>query len=225
MPHVRGKKKPESNVPVSLMQAPCLLGLQKKTPAPDRGAVYSLTAEAASIVEALALSSAVIEARAPELKSRFLDRFADCLKQEATLLDACTARIRVSTGSTSLRQRGVEAKQRRSEREAPDGRQQGALPSIGSSSGQTPWDAARTRTSLQAAAADLGSKLRPCLGAGATRRSYRVTAQCSSCLRLMHPEDAGVCEKCGCASVGWQPKIGSMSADADSTIQHLQVGK
>ena len=71
MPHVRGQKKPESNVPVSLMQAPCLLGLQKNTPAPDRGAVYSLTAEAASSVEALVLSLAVIEARAPEFKVAF----------------------------------------------------------------------------------------------------------------------------------------------------------
>ena len=34
-----------------------------------------------------------------------------------------------------------------------------------------------------------------------------------------------MCEKCGCASVGWQPKTGSMSADAKSTIEHLQVGK
>ena len=226
MPHVRGRKKPKCKVGMSIMQAPCMLGLQKIEPAADGSAVYSLTAEAASTVEALVLRPSEVAARAPELRGRFLDRFADCLKKEAALLNEGSARFRVLPGSTDAlmaSRRVAQARVRQSVLESSTGSQEGELPPIGSSSGQMLWDVGHTRKSIQAAAADLGSELRQCLGAGATRKSYHATAQCPSCLRLMYPGKSTVCGKCGCDSRGWQSKMAAMSLNADSTMEHLQV--
>ena len=227
MPHVRGQKRSENPVAVSVMQAPCMLGLQKTILDGNGRAIYSMSSRAVGSVEAYVFSLATMEANHPELKGRFIDRLAGCLAEEAALLNEGLGKIRVLPGSTDAliasRRDAMPKVEAKGDVACMPGRPEEKVIGVGEM-GLALWDNGYSQKSIQAAAAYVGSEdLRRCFEEGVMKKSYRTTAQCSNCFRLMYPEEDAVCGKCGCVSAAWHSKLAAMSKHANYTMEHLQV--
>ena len=234
MPAVRGHRKADKLVGVSLVQGPCFLGMHKNTQTKVKGvangdsaeAVHGLSAQAVTSVEAYALKMPPASANIAmgDSASRFLDKFLKCLDRLSMLQDEGMSKMRVANGTTVSLSRPISvAASEPLPLKSQDEHLGGHSASKGSKKrvGLGRYD---TQASVRGAAADLGANnWRSCLDAGVEDKNYRKYIQCPNCMRLTYPEQQPNCHLCGmlCEGRVWQPKLGAMDAAAVSTVEHL----
>ena len=250
LPVIRGKhSKSETLVSVSIMQAPCILGLHNNAWSRRGGSgnmetgnmetgrhgerlLYGMSAQATSSVEAYVLKRSAMENCTPELKTRFFDKFAKCLEHLTFVNQEGLSKKRVAHSRTQTFLENPTQATPGDPAMLLHVRHQKEHAAMGMGEGVARTRLSRTRKvdvgrhtqgSLQGAAATLGEgDMHWCLAAGVTGQTYRVGRQCPHCFRLTYPEESAICHQCGfeCQS-SWQPTLGGIQQDAMSTIDHL----
>jgi len=238
MPAVRGHRKADKLVGVSLVHGPCFLGIHKNTQVKVTGVVkgdgdetvHGMSAQAVDSVEGYALKIPPASAsNMAELKRGFFDKFLKCMDRLSLLHDEGMSKMRIANGTTEALSRPppvLAHEPLHSENRPAEADEQGRRLSTSKRSkrriGIRRYD---TQASVRGAAADLGaSNWRTCLDAGVTSKNYGECIQCPNCMRLTYPEQQASCHHCGMLMQGkeWEPKLGRMDAAAVSTVEHLQ---
>ena len=239
MPAVRGHRKADKLIGVSLVHGPCFLGIHKNTQMKLTGVVkgdceetvHGMSAQAVDSVEGYALKIPPASAsNMAELKKVFFDKFFKCMDRLSLLHDEGMSKMRVAkNGTTEALSRPppvLTHEPLHSENRPAEADEQARRLSTSKRSkrriGIRRYD---TQASVRGAAADLGaSNWRTCLDAGVTSKNYGECIQCPNCMRLTYPEQHASCHHCGMLMEGkeWEPKLGRMDAAAVSTVEHLR---
>ncbi len=248
MPAIRSHRKDERLIHVMHVQSPCFLGLHNNSNN-QRGkhtgiqnseqitkgmwgqgrAVYGMSAQAVSGVEAYVLKMSTIETASPELKTRFFDRLLRCMEEQVLVHQQGLSKMQVAHQPDFLSHQSDAQKHRKCCKDHPHMHAPvptGSETEIRHKIRSNDPGALVGRFSqgeIQAAAAALSlDDLSRCRQLGLTQQTYRACRACPMCMRETYPKEEISCKHCG-HQVGIPRtfKFNGMDKDAESTLENL----